>query len=100
MKRLSYITVIFLPASFVANVFGMNVVELNPGGHTSLPRFFEAAVPLTLFTIWVVVAFQSRLTLRDDSGGVWKRLLWPIMIFNIWSTKNDGPSYDLPLQRP
>jgi hypothetical protein len=44
------------------------------------------------------------LVLRDDSGGgVWKKLLWPILVFNSiipWPPRrNDGPSYDLPLQR-
>jgi len=102
MKRLSYITMIFLPASFVANAFGMNVTELNPGGYTTLARFFEAALPLTFFTIWIVVAFQSRFILRDDRGGMWKKLLWPIMVFNTfipWSpTRDDTKEYDLPLR--
>jgi len=103
MKRLSYITMIFLPASFVANAFGMNVIELNSGGYTSLSRFFEASLPLTFFTIWVIVAFQSRFVLRDNRGAIWKKLLWPIMLLDTiipWSTKKKFDSMEeLPLQR-
>ena len=119
MKRLSYITMIFLPASFVAvrsafiksgqvftialqNAFGMNVVELNPVGYTSLAHFFEASLPLTFFTIWIVIAFQSRFVLRDDRGSMWKKLLWPIVLFNSIISRskaeNEGPDYDIPLQ--
>jgi len=104
MKRLSYITMIFLPASFVANAFGMNVIELNPGGYTTLARFFEASLPLTFFTVWVIVAFQSRFVLRDDRGAFWKKLLWPIMLLNNIipkkTSKNDSQMYELPFRRP
>jgi len=78
MKRLSYITMLFLPASFVANAFGMNCFELNPGGHFPLARFFETATPLTLVTIWVLVAYQNRFVLQDDRS-TWKKFLWPIV---------------------
>ncbi|KAF8236084.1 hypothetical protein L208DRAFT_1391150 [Tricholoma matsutake] len=94
MKRLSYISMIFLPASFVANAFGMNIVELNPGGHFSLSRFFATSVPLTLLTVWVIVAFQNRFILHNPNGGMWRRLLWPIMaLHNLTSRmtpKNDS----------
>jgi hypothetical protein len=84
------------------HAFGMNVVELNPLGYTSLARFFEASLPLTFFTVWIVVAFQSRFVLRDDRGGIWKKLLWPILLFNTiipWPTmKDDSSAYDLPVR--
>jgi len=105
MKRLSYITMIFLPASFVANAFGMNVIELNPGGYTTLARFLEVMLPLTFFTIWIVVAFQSRLILRDEQGGVWRKLLWPILYLQRITprrstARDDGDlDYKIPLQR-
>jgi hypothetical protein len=121
MKRLSYITMIFLPATFVSvrqflpyyafvliiilqHAFGMNVTELNPGGYTTLAVFLEAMLPLTFFTIWIIVAFQSRLVLRDENGSMWKKLLWPITILNtIFSRrstpKNDGLGYELALQQ-
>jgi hypothetical protein len=76
----------------------MNVVELNPYGHMTLARFFEAMVPLTFFTIWIIMAFHSRIILQDDRGDVWKKLLWPIMLVNTMiprsTTKDD---HDIPL---
>jgi len=79
MKRLSYITMIFLPASFMAGVFGMNVIELNSGTYGTLPHYIAATIPLTVVTIWIIVAFQSRFVLRDDES-FWKKLLWPIAL--------------------
>jgi hypothetical protein len=81
----------------------MNVTELNPQtSKSTLARFFEATLPLTFFTIWIIVAFQSRFVLRDNNGGRWKKFLWPIKFFNEinpWATKpdeDDGPAYEMP----
>jgi hypothetical protein len=60
----------------------MNIIELNPGGHFKLARFFETAVPLTLVTIWIIVAFQNRFILRDDRGSIWMKFLWPFVALN------------------
>jgi len=102
MKRLSYVTMVFLPASFVANAFSMNVVELNPGGYTTLVRFIEAMVPLTIFTIWTIVAFQNQLVLQDDRGGKWRVFLWPIIrlraIISWFTTKKHTLTDDIHLQ--
>ncbi|KDQ10147.1 hypothetical protein BOTBODRAFT_190632 [Botryobasidium botryosum FD-172 SS1] len=78
MKRLSYLTMIFLPASFVAGVFGMNVKELSQGTTGTLAHYIAATLPLTIVTIWLVVAFQSRYILSDPKASMWVRLLWPI----------------------
>jgi hypothetical protein len=85
----------------------MNVTELNPGGHTTLARFFETMFPLTIVTIWIIVAFQSRFIVRDDRGarGVWKKLMWPVVFINTkipWSSSKDESStyeYDLPMKK-
>ena len=85
------------------NAFGMNVVELNPQtGLFPLVRFFEAAVPLTLVTIWIIVAFQNRFVLQNEYT-VWGRLLWPLAAFDNlvrWSTTRIGGSpYDTSYKR-
>jgi hypothetical protein len=83
----------------------MNVTELNPQGHTTLARFFETMFPLTIVTIWIIVAFQSRFIVRDDRGarGVWKKLLWPVMLINTiipWSSsKDESPAYEYDLPK-
>ena len=77
MKQIAYLTMVFLPASFVAvspslqnryflytqitdvqTAFGMNVTEINEGSVPSLSHYFAAAFPLTAVTIWIVVALQ------------------------------------------
>jgi len=78
MKQISYLTMIFLPASFVAGVFGMNVKEINSGSLESLAHYAEAAVIMTLITIWVVVALQKYSPLHATEGDrFWRRVAWP-----------------------
>ena len=83
MKRLSYITkynisarIIYGCKDLVASrrtdidisqgVFGMNVIKLNSGTYGTLAHYVAAALPFTCFTIWIIVAFQSRFVLRED----------------------------------
>ncbi|KAF5343049.1 hypothetical protein D9758_011150 [Tetrapyrgos nigripes] len=86
MKQIAYLSMIFLPASFVAAVFGMNVKEIADGGQGTLPIYFETALPLTAVTIWIVMAFQSKHLFRDarnENGkyNFWMRLAWPVILF-------------------
>ncbi|KAF9462507.1 hypothetical protein BDZ94DRAFT_1322516 [Collybia nuda] len=101
MKQVSYLTMFFLPASLVATPFGMNVEEINPGTFGTLPQYLAIAIPLTVVTVWVVIAFQFhpgshyRRTqvpgdpLNLNSGSlierslVWRtmgRIGWPVML--------------------
>jgi len=79
MKQISYLAVGFLPASFAANFFGMNVLELSPGTSGSLGRYFAIALPLTAITAWIVIAFQSEGVLPEESNR-YKRLAWPAFL--------------------
>ncbi|KAF8527528.1 hypothetical protein BU17DRAFT_81731 [Hysterangium stoloniferum] len=60
MKQISYLTMIFLPASFAAAIFGMNVVEITPQTNTSLKTYFATAISLTVVTVWVMMAWQGK----------------------------------------
>ncbi|PBK66955.1 hypothetical protein ARMSODRAFT_1020926 [Armillaria solidipes] len=80
MKQIAYLTMVFLPSSFVAAVFGMNVRELSKDTEGTLPHYFEAAAPLTLLTIWVVMTFQSKHPFASGST-FWMRLVWPWILF-------------------
>ncbi|KAK7441983.1 hypothetical protein VKT23_016261 [Stygiomarasmius scandens] len=82
MKQIAYLSMIFLPASFVAAFFGMNVKEIAPDTHGTLHIYFETAIPLTGLTIWVVIAFQSKYLFRD-SPSFWMRLLWPLLLLRM-----------------
>ncbi|KAH7925847.1 hypothetical protein BV22DRAFT_404743 [Leucogyrophana mollusca] len=81
MRQISYLTLIFLPASFIAGVFGMNVKEINPGSFETLTHYIEASIALTLLTAWLVVAGQSKSPLheREDSEFWTCRLWWPVL---------------------
>ncbi|KAF9011851.1 hypothetical protein BDQ17DRAFT_1344969 [Cyathus striatus] len=80
MKQIAYLTMVFLPASFVAGVFGMNVGEIAPGTHGTLGHYVETAISLTVATIWIIIAFQSAYIFEDEKISFWKRLGWPIFL--------------------
>ncbi|PFH48071.1 hypothetical protein AMATHDRAFT_181098 [Amanita thiersii Skay4041] len=93
IKQISYLTMVFLPASFTAAIFGMNVMEINPDGHGSLRQFFAAALPLTVVTVWIIGAMQLPNEIQrpsdlrhvnapyeDDNTYRWSRLWWPVIL--------------------
>ncbi|KAE9410090.1 hypothetical protein BT96DRAFT_847881 [Gymnopus androsaceus JB14] len=82
MKQIAYLSMIFLPASFVAAVFGMNVKELSQDTKGSFPHYFAAALPLTVLTVWVVVSFNSRHLFKGTKIPItfWTRLAWPVFL--------------------
>ncbi|KAG2134761.1 hypothetical protein DEU56DRAFT_981257 [Suillus clintonianus] len=77
MKQISYLTMVFLPASFTASVFGMNVVEMNPGSLETVARYVEVSFVLTFATTWVVIALQPYSTIHKSDAGIWRRAVWP-----------------------
>jgi hypothetical protein len=44
----------------------MNIAELNPGSYGTLAQYMAIAVPFTIFTIWIIVAYQIQI--RDPHG--------------------------------
>ncbi|KAF7440188.1 hypothetical protein PC9H_000532 [Pleurotus ostreatus] len=77
MKQIAYLTMIFLPASFLATVFGMNVHEVTDGGRETVPHYVAGALVLTFATIWIIMAFQSDLSDDERATTVMHRLAWP-----------------------
>ncbi|KAH7915509.1 hypothetical protein BJ138DRAFT_1132565 [Hygrophoropsis aurantiaca] len=77
-RAISYLTMIFLPASFTAAVFGMNVMEIVPGSNETLIRYGEVTLALTLLTVWLVFAIQVRNPIHGIGGdsGLFTRRLW------------------------
>jgi hypothetical protein len=66
----------------------MNIKEINPGTNGSLPHYFATAIPLTVVTAWVIIAFQGRWgSQEEDKVSIWKRLLWPIMLVQRMKTR-------------
>jgi len=61
IKNVLYFMMIYLPASFAASVFKMNVVEINPQRGTTITQYVEFALPLTVVTtLWVTIASLSK----------------------------------------
>ncbi|KAF5350703.1 hypothetical protein D9756_008753 [Leucocoprinus leucothites] len=82
MKQIAYLTMVFLPPSFVAGLFGMNTKEIAPDTNGTLPYYVALAVPLTILTAWVIIAFQSRYLFRDKP--FYQRLAWPMLLWRRW----------------
>jgi len=79
MKQIAFLTMVFLPATFVAGAFGMNVSEINPGSKPTLLNYVSTIIPLTAVTIWIVVAIQVKYQSDNpDEVTVWSRLTWPL----------------------
>ncbi|KAF8809597.1 hypothetical protein BYT27DRAFT_7187347 [Phlegmacium glaucopus] len=79
MKQIAYLSMVFLPASFVANIFGMNIQEIVPGTKGSIAHYVVTTIAFTLVTVWVITAFQSRYIFRTGVT-FWKRLGWPVFL--------------------
>jgi hypothetical protein len=60
MWRLSWITFIFLPLTFIGGFFGMNVDIFQPAGTTypSIKWYFAAAVPLMFLVVTLYFVFK------------------------------------------
>jgi hypothetical protein len=96
----------------------MNIGEINPGTKGTLLHFFAAVIPLTLITIWLIVAYQIQTTIprfkfnRDgdedaEADGLerryvlydgttplrtlswWTKLSWPVvLVSSLFERKN------------
>jgi len=93
MKQIAYLTMVFLPASLAAGVFGMNVREITPSTNGSLWQYFALAVPITLITAWLIVAFQSKYVFPRGTS-LMKRLAWPVylVLIPMFSKKKNTPA--------
>jgi len=61
MKQISYLTMVFLPSTFVATAFGMNITTLDDGVKGTMGQYLGISIPLTAITIWILVAYQIQI---------------------------------------
>lgn len=61
----------------------MNTHEIAPGTNGDLRYYVACAIPLTLLTIWVVIASQYRYLFEDK---LLVCLGWPYFLFHRWWT--------------
>lgn len=95
MKQIAYITMLYLPASFCAALFGMNTHEITGDQqmHVSIPIYFAVALPLTTLTIWVMMLLYLNEKRKREINEIGEgpvvppvrpavtRLLYPIRVF-------------------
>ncbi|KIJ15856.1 hypothetical protein PAXINDRAFT_11434 [Paxillus involutus ATCC 200175] len=83
MKQISYLTMVFLPAHFIASVFSMNVREISgPEAGETLARYVEVTVSLTIFTAWLVITLQTESSFHHKGSSLWKRAGWPMFFLH------------------
>ncbi|KAH7929205.1 hypothetical protein BV22DRAFT_1003390, partial [Leucogyrophana mollusca] len=78
MKQISYLSIIFLPGSFAAALFGMNVKEIQPGSLETLANFVAVTIGLTILTICLVLVGRARNPVHEhgESDGLFAKCLW------------------------
>lgn len=48
----------------------MNVAELSPGTYGTLGHYVATAIPFTIFTIWIIVAYQIQIRDPHSAEGL------------------------------
>jgi len=82
MKQIAYLSMVFLPATFVSSIFGMNVQEIVPNTSGTMVHYFVTAFSFTILSVWVITALQSRYNFRKGVT-FWQRLGWPVFFPSI-----------------
>jgi len=91
MKQIAYLNMFFLPATFVTGVFGMNIYQINPSAIGSLAHFVEVTIPLTLLTIWIIMALQSKQYFGQGDATIFPHLIWPYLWWKrVWKQWRSG----------
>ncbi|KAL0064677.1 hypothetical protein AAF712_008375 [Marasmius tenuissimus] len=90
MKQIAYMTMVFLPASYTASAFGMNVKEVTHDDNPGVIVYIAVAIPLTVLTVWVIMTFQIKHFFQDDTT-FWMRLWWPVLLFRSVFGLDDKP---------
>jgi len=77
MKRITYLSMVFLPASLVANIFGMNVKEIVSDTNGTILHYILTVIVFTLVVMWTLTAYQSKSNFQPGMT-FWQRLGWPL----------------------
>jgi hypothetical protein len=77
----------------------MNISILAPDTEGTLAHYFEVAISLTVSTVWVIVAFQSKYIYPDNTP-IWVRLGWPVMLtMNLLKSRFGKVEKQLPIAK-
>ncbi|KAH7106495.1 hypothetical protein BKA62DRAFT_687314 [Auriculariales sp. MPI-PUGE-AT-0066] len=92
-QQITYLTTVFLPPTFIATIFGMNLDKITEGGKGTLTEYLAIILPLIAGTLWLMLALQRHQQEPERSFLV--HLLWPfrdlrMAIKMLWQPAN-GP---------
>jgi hypothetical protein len=79
----------------------MNIVNLNPDGGTTLWEYFALSLPLTILSIYIIVAYQLDVKIpqrKSSDNGIpegediedkkeltfWNRVFWPVVLVSLF----------------
>ncbi|KAK4931518.1 hypothetical protein LTR28_011526 [Elasticomyces elasticus] len=96
MWRLSWITFIFLPLTFIVGFFGMNVDTFN--NHPSIRWYFVSAIVLMLFVLCLWYSVKHSTARRRQTSyqrGVYERLFADLTVEHprLWSDSGASADY-------
>lgn len=59
----------------------MNVDVLSSGTFGTIPNYVATAVPLSIVTIWIMIALHERWHIKNENETptLWARWLWPFV---------------------
>ncbi|KAF4949506.1 hypothetical protein FSARC_13450 [Fusarium sarcochroum] len=67
------VTIIFLPLTFTAGIFGMNAIEFGADGSFTIAKEFAVMFPISLFIIAVTLTFAFSLRIRTMLWALWQK---------------------------
>ncbi|EJD41816.1 hypothetical protein AURDEDRAFT_126767 [Auricularia subglabra TFB-10046 SS5] len=74
-QQITFLTTVFLPPTFIATVFGMNLNIISEGTNGTLAEYLGISLPLIVVTGWLMLALRRHL--RDTDTPFYHQLLWP-----------------------
>ncbi|KZV85187.1 hypothetical protein EXIGLDRAFT_726355 [Exidia glandulosa HHB12029] len=74
-QQITYLTTIFLPPTFIATVFGMNISILSSDTTGTLKEYLAISLPLIVVTFWLMLALNRHL--REPDTPFYHQLAWP-----------------------
>jgi len=77
----------------------MNIININPNGGTTLWEYFALSLPLTILSIYIIVAYQLDIKIpqrkssndgtpegegtEDKDLTLWDRVFWPVVLVSL-----------------
>jgi len=70
----------------------MNIVEINPDTRGTWALYIITLLAMTVPTVWIIIAMQSKYMFKEPDVSFWKRLCWPFYLARYWLKKSTDPT--------